>query len=404
MTTPTQFADSVMNTYARLPVAFERGQGAWLYDSNEEQYLDAISGIGVVGLGHAHPAVTRTIQEQAGKLLHTSNLYHITAQSTLAQELTSITGMSKAFFCNSGAEANEAAIKLARLYGNERHIDQPQILVMERAFHGRTLATLSASGNRKIQAGFEPLVRGFVRAPLNDIDALFHVAKNNKNIVAILFETIQGEGGVHLADTAYLEAVRTLCDEQNWLMMLDEVQSGNGRTGKYFAYQHSRIQPDVVVTAKGLGNGIPIGVMLTNDKTSTLFKPGHHGSTFGGNPFACTVAQTVVKTLFNDRLIERAATLGERMLSGLQAKLEGADYIVDIRGKGLMIGIEMTEPCTELTTLGHAQKILINVTNGTTVRLLPPLILSDDEADHIVNVVCKLLKTYAGDDRRVPRV
>jgi acetylornithine aminotransferase len=395
--------DSIMNTYSRLPIAFNRGEGAWLIDDHGERYLDAISGIAVVGLGHSHPKITKTIQDQAETLLHTSNLYHINAQQSLARELTGITGLEAAFFCNSGAEANEAAIKLARLHGHNNGIEQPHIIVMENAFHGRTLATLSASGNRKVQAGFEPLVSGFLRAPFNDIKAIERLVTQNTKIAAILVESVQGEGGVRPAHPEYLEALRRICDEQNWLLMLDEVQSGNGRTGKYFSYQHTQIKPDVVVTAKGLGNGIPIGAIIANQKANALFKPGHHGSTFGGNPFACTVALQVVKTLFDDHLIERASHLGERILNTLIDQLEGADYVQDIRGQGLMIGVELTQPCGELVALAKARKLLINVTQGSVIRLLPPLTLTDDEADMLASEVSKLIKTYMGDDRSRPR-
>lgn len=396
-------ADSVMNTYSQLPIAFDHGEGSWLIDDRGERYLDAISGIAVVGLGHAHPKITKVIQDQAGKLLHTSNLYHIKAQQALAAELTGLTGLSGAFFCNSGAEANEAAIKLARLHGHKKGIDHPHIIVMDNAFHGRTLATLSATGSRKVQAGFEPLVSGFIRAPFNDIQAIEQLAKTNKKIAAILIEPIQGEGGVRLAHPEYLQALRDICDTNDWLLMLDEVQTGNGRTGKYFAYQHTHIKPDVVTTAKGLGNGIPIGAVIANEKANTLFTPGLHGSTFGGNPFACAVALQVIKTLFDEKLIERAAQLGERILIGLIDKLEGADYVKDIRGKGLMIGIELSQPCAELVALAKARKLLINVTRESVIRLLPPLTLTDDEADHLTNEVCKLIKTYMGDDRSRPR-
>jgi acetylornithine aminotransferase len=392
-----------MNTYSRLPITFDRGEGAWLIDERGERYLDAISGIAVVGLGHAHPKVTQAIEAQAKTLLHTSNLYHIKAQQALANELTSLTGLDKAFFCNSGAEANEAAIKLARLHGRSQGIDVPHIIVMDNAFHGRTLATLTASGNRKVQAGFEPLVSGFIRAPFNNIQAIEQLAAQNTKIAAILVEPVQGEGGVRPAHPEYLLALREICDANNWLLMLDEVQSGNGRTGKYFAYQHTPIKPDVVITAKGLGNGIPIGAIIANEKASALFKPGHHGSTFGGNPFACAVGLQVIKTLFDEHLIERAAQLGERILIGLIDQLEGADYVRDIRGQGLMIGIELTQPCSEFVALAKARKLLINVTQDSVVRLLPPLIMTDEEADLLTSEVCKLIKTYMGDDRSRPR-
>ncbi len=392
-----------MPVYNRLPIAFEKGEGPWLISTKGERFLDAISGIAVCGLGHAHPIVNKTIETQAKKLIHTSNLYQIPLQQTLAEELAKISGLSECFFCNSGAEANEAAIKLARLYGHQKGIQNPHIIVMENAFHGRTLATLSASGSRKVQAGFEPLVSGFTRAPLNDIDALKNIANNNPQVVAILLEPIQGEGGIHSASTEYLSQIRTLCDAENWLLMLDEVQSGNGRTGKYFAYQHTYIKPDVVTTAKGLGNGIPIGVCITGVKAQNVMQAGNHGSTFGGNPFACAVGSSVIETLFNEGLIERAAKLGDRMLDQLHEELERTDYTHSIRGKGLMIGIELDKPCSELVSLAKAKGLLINVTAERVVRLLPPLILSDQEADNMITLLCKLIKTFMGDDRRKPR-
>lgn len=398
----------LLNTYSRLPVAFVRGAGSWLYDAAGNAYLDALSGIAVCGLGHCHPAVTKVMQEQAATLVHTSNIYHIAAQERLARELTRISGLSHAFFSNSGAEANEAAIKLARLFGHHKGIDDPKIIVMERAFHGRTLATLSASGSRKIQAGFEPLVGGFVRAPFNDLEALQQIASNSPDVVSVWVETVQGEGGVRVADAEYLRQLQQLCRQQDWLLMLDEVQSGNGRTGKYFAYQHDVlgsdvISPDIVTTAKGLGNGLPIAACLVNQRVAALLKPGQHGSTFGGNPFACAVAHQVVKTLHEDGLIQRAAALGEQLLSEFKARLLGADYIRDVRGKGLMIGIEMVEPCQAFVSLALAKRLLINVTQDTTIRLLPPLIFTDNEAEQLVTDLCKLIKVYHGDERSRPR-
>ncbi len=405
MSTSTSTPDSpsasnpLLNTYSRLPVAFVRGAGSWLFDASGTRYLDALSGIAVCGLGHSHPAITEVIQQQAATLLHTSNIYHIPAQERLAKELTSISGLSQCFFSNSGAEANEAAIKLARLYGHAKGIDNPQIIVMERAFHGRTLATLSASGNRKIQAGFEPLVGGFVRAPFNDIESLEQIAANSPDVVSVWVESVQGEGGIRIAEAGYLRKLRQLCDQHGWLLMLDEIQSGNGRTGKYFAYQHEGIHPDIVTTAKGLGNGIPIAACLVNHQAATVIKPGQHGSTFGGNPFACSVAYQVVQTLFNERLIERAAHLGTQLLDAFKTQLQGADYVREIRGSGLMIGIELNEPCQGLTSLALAKHLLINVTQDNTIRLLPPLIFSDVEAEQLVNELCKLIKVYHGDDR-----
>ena len=384
-------SSSLMNTYGRLDLAFTRGEGAWLFDEQEKQYLDAISGIGVCALGHAHPAVTAAICSQASKLLHTSNIYHIPNQEQLADALTKVSGMERVFFSNSGAEANEAAIKLARLYGNKCKIDNPTIIVLENAFHGRTMATLTASGNRKIQAGFEPLVTGFTRAPFNDIDALHTIGRNNPNIVAVLIEPIQGEGGLRTPDEDYLIKVRQLCDENNWLMMLDEVQTGNGRTGQYFAYQHHGFLPDVVTTAKGLGNGIPIGACLASGKAAQIFHPGNHGSTFGGNPLACAAGLAVVKTIIEENLCDRAATLGKKIRDDLQQKLNSCDRLIEIRGKGLMIGIELNTPCTELVKKAAERGLLINVTAECVVRLLPPLITSDEQASQIVTTLAELI-------------
>jgi len=375
---------ALMPTYARLPVTFTHGEGVYLYDSEGNRYLDAIAGIGVNSLGHAHPAVTRTICEQAARLIHTSNLYRVEAQEQLAEQLTSVAGMDACFFGNSGAEANEAAIKLARLYGHQRNISKPTIIVLEGAFHGRTLATLTATGNRKIQAGFEPLVSGFIRAPMNDIGALQQIAKSNPDVVAILMEPIQGEGGIRPADGEYMQAVRELCDQQSWLMMLDEVQTGNGRTGTYFAYQGLSISPDVVTTAKGLGNGFPIGVCLARGIAAEVFSSGQHGSTYGGNPLACATALTVVNTIAEQDLCANAVAMGQLIRDTLMeelAKTDGAlDKVVEIRGRGLMLGIELHEDCPEMVTKALAAGLLINVTAGNTIRLLPPLIINADEA------------------------
>ncbi len=396
-------SSSLMATYNRADTAFEMGQGAWLFDTNGNKYLDLLSGIAVCGLGHNHPAVTHAIRDQAGRLLHTSNLYEIPLQTELANRLTDISGMDKVFFCNSGAEANEAAIKLARLHGHNQGINTPHIIVVDSAFHGRTMATLTATGNRKAQAGFEPLVSGFIRAPYDDVEAIKSIASSAQNVVAIFVEPIQGEGGVHVPAANYLNELRSICDDNNWLLMLDEVQTGNGRTGKYFAYQHNGILPDVVTTAKGLGNGVPIGACLAHGKAADVFQPGTHGSTFGGNPLVCAAALATVDTLIHDKLIERAETLGKRIVDDLVASFEGANYITDIRGKGLMIGIELNEPCSELVMLAKAKGLLINVTAGSVIRLLPPLTLTDEEADLAVDAISKLIKVYAGDDRQGQR-
>ena len=396
--------EPVMNTYNRLSVAFERGEGAWLYDTDGNKYLDALSGIAVTGLGHAHPAVTHAISEQAARLMHTSNLYSIPLQEQLAERLTRIAGMDNVFFSNSGAEANEAAIKIARRYGHDKGIDVPTIIVMENSFHGRTMATLSATGNRSAQAGFEPLVAGFVRAPYNDVEAVRTIAANNPNVVAVLVEPVQGESGVAIPADDYLKQLRNICDDNDWLLMLDEVQTGNGRTGSYFAFQQCDIVPDVVTTAKGLGNGVPIGACLASGKAAEVFVPGNHGSTFGGNPLACAAALAVVNTINNDNLSERAAELGERIVTGFREQLEGADYVKEVRGKGLMIAIELTEAGTELAVLAKVKGVLLNVTGGgKIVRMLPPLIMSDTEADLMVNTVSKLITIYSAEDRAKPR-
>ncbi|WP_210396882.1 aspartate aminotransferase family protein [Motiliproteus sediminis] len=391
---------ALMNTYARMSVAFERGEGAWLYDADGNKFLDALSGIAVCGLGHAHPAVTRAISEQAAQLIHTSNLYTIPLQEQLAERLTELSGMDQVFFGNSGAEANEAAIKLARLHGHKQGINKPAIVVMEQSFHGRTLATLSATGNRKAQAGFEPLVSGFVRAPFDDIRALEQIADNNQDVCAILLEPIQGEAGVRIPSSDYLRQIRDLCDRKGWLMMLDEVQTGNGRSGTFFAYQQHNLLPDVVTTAKGLANGVPIGACLARNDVASLMGPGSHGSTYGGNPLACAAALAVLDTLEQDGLMARAAELGGWMVAALREELDGTEHIRDIRGKGLMIGIEFDQPITELAVLAKVKGILINVTGGGhIVRLLPPLITNDTEANLMVGVISKLIKIVVGDDR-----
>jgi len=390
----------LMNVFNRLSVAFDHGEGAWLYDTDGNKYLDALCGIAVTGLGHAHPAVTRAISEQAGKLIHCSNLYTIPLQEQLAAKLTRISGMDNAFFANSGAEANEAAIKLARRYGHGRNIDNPVIIVMEQSFHGRTLATLSATGNRASQQGFEPLVSGFVRVPFDDVEAVRQVARNNPNVVAILVEPVQGEGGIHIPADDYLQQLREICDQHQWLLMLDEVQSGNGRTGRYFAYQHTDILPDVVTTAKGLGNGFPIGACLARGIAAEVLTPGSHGTTYGGNPLACAAAIAVVDTIEQDNLCQRATELGNRIADGFRIQLGGATYVKEIRNKGLMIGIELAEAGSELAVLAKVKGILLNVTGGgRVVRLLPPLILSDQEADLLVNTVAQLIRVYAGEER-----
>ncbi len=389
----------LMATYNRIDTAFEQGQGSWLFDTNGNKYFDLISGIAVCGLGHSHPEVTRAIKEQAGRLIHTSNLYQIPLQSKLADLLAEVSGMEKAFFCNSGAEANEAAIKLARLYGHQHGIDSPNIIVMEGSFHGRSMATLTATGSRKAQAGFEPLLSGFIRVPYNDAEALKDIAKNNSNVVAVLLEPIQGEGGIVIPDKDYLNKIREICNDNQWLMMLDEVQTGNGRTGTYFAYQHNQIIPDVVTTAKGLGNGFPIGACLASGKAANVFQPGNHASTFGGNPLACAAALATVTSIQKEDLCAKAAATGEKMLTALKEQLKFADYVKDVRGIGMMIGIELDSPCAELLVLAKAKGLLLNVTADSVIRLLPALNISEEEADLAVNTLAKLIKVYAADDR-----
>ena len=386
--------DALIPTYARLPVHFTEGKGAWLTDTDGNRYLDAISGVGVCGLGHCHPAITQAITEQASLLVHTSNLYHIDKQTELAERLRNLSGMERVFFSNSGAEANEAAIKLARLHGHKKGIEVPSIIVMENSFHGRTLATLSATGNRKVQAGFEPLIRGLTRAPYNDVDAIKTIAKNNPSIAAILVEPVQGEGGLNIPAKGYLNALKEICEEHDWLLMLDEVQTGNGRTGKYFSYQHNGILPDVVTTAKGLGNGFPIGACLVAGKASELFQPGAHGSTYGGNPLGCATALAVLTTLEKDGLIQRASELGKRISDGLSDRLAELENVTEIRNKGLMIGIELAMPCGELVQQALNKGLLINVTAENVVRLLPPLVLSNTEADEIIQKLSTLISTF----------
>lgn len=386
--------DSLMHNYAPLPVSFEKGEGAMLWDTEGKTYLDALGGIAVCGLGHAHPAVTKAICDQAGKLIHTSNIYAISNQQTLADKLTSLSGMDNVFFSNSGAEANEAAIKLARLYGHSKNIDQPAIIVMEGSFHGRTMATLTATGNRKIHAGFEPLVQGFVRAPYNDIEAIKNIAKNNSNVVAVLVEPITGEGGINIPADDYLNQIRDICDENNWLMMLDEIQTGICRTGKWFAHQHNGITPDVMTLAKALGNGVPIGACLAKGEAAKLFQPGNHGSTYGGNPLVTAAALAVIDTCEKDNLADRAANLSDKIITGFKESLKDIDAVVDIRAKGLMIGIQLDRPCAELVKAGLDAGILINVTAGDIIRLLPPLIISDEQADQIVKMVSDLIRSF----------
>ena len=384
----------LMNTYARLPVTFSHGEGSRITDINGKTYLDALSGIAVNTLGHNHPALVSAISAQAGRMLHVSNLYGILEQEQLADRLCALSGMTDAFFCNSGCEANEAAIKLARFYGHQKGVDNPAIIVMEKAFHGRTLATLSATGNRKAQAGFEPLVSGFVRVPYNDLEAIRAVAKHNQNVVAVMLEMVQGEGGINIASVEFQRGLRQLCDEQGWLLMCDEVQCGVGRTGKWFGFQQAGILPDVMTLAKGLGSGVPIGACLTSGKAAGLFKPGNHGSTFGGNPLACTAALTTLATIEKDGLMARAENTGAAIREGLAGALSDVSGVVEIRGLGLMIGIELDRPCGELVGKGLEAGLLINVTADKVVRLLPSLVFTDAETNELVERLSALIRTF----------
>lgn len=386
--------EHIMGTYASMPVTFSYGKGATLVDTEGKEYLDALAGIAVCGLGHAHPAVTQAICEQAGKLLHTSNLYQIENQQKLADKLCQLSGLDRVFFSNSGAEANEAAIKLARLHGHKKNIAIPTIVVMENSFHGRTMATLSATGSRKVQAGFEPLVQGFVRAPYNDIQSLEIIAKNNSNVVAVLVEPVQGESGIQIPDADYLNKLRELCDKNDWLLMLDEIQTGMGRTGEWFAFQHNKIKPDVMTLAKALGNGVPIGACVASEKAASVMKPGNHGSTFGGNPLACAAALAVIATMENEKLVNQAAATGAYLLEHLQKNLGGLKGVREIRGQGLMLGIELEQPCSELVAMALQQGLLFAVQAERIIRLLPPLILTPQQADLVVEKITQLVTAW----------
>ena len=389
-------SEHLMNTYARQPVTFTRGEGAWLWDTEGKRYLDALAGIAVNGLGHAHPRLVAAISEQAGRLIHVSNVYGIAEQAKLADKLCAVSGMDKVFVCNSGCEANEAAIKLARLYGHNKGIEAPEIIVMERAFHGRTLATLSATGNRKTQAGFEPLVSGFIRVPFDDLDAVRQVAQHNKNVVAILLEPIQGEGGINVPRDVegYLKGLRQICDANGWLLMLDEVQSGVARTGTWFAFQHTDVVPDVMTLAKGLGSGVPIGACLAHGAAAEVFTYGKHGSTFGGNPLASAAALATLEIIESDGLLAHAEHLGNYIREAFAASLQGVAGVSVIRNAGLMIGIELDRPCAELVKQALAAGLLINVTADKVIRLLPPLVMTEQEAQQVVDILTPLIKKF----------
>ncbi len=387
-------SQTIMNTYGRMDVCFSHGEGITLWDDKGKQYFDALCGIAVTGLGHSHPKITDALCQQAKKLLHTSNLYQIENQQKVADKLIELSALERVFFANSGAEANEAMIKIARLYGNNKGITNPSIVVMENSFHGRTLATLSATGNRKVQAGFEPLVTGFIRAPYNDIKALETIAKNNSNVVAIMVEPIQGEGGVNIPDDGYLTAIREICDQNNWLMMLDEIQTGMGRTGKWFAFQHENIVPDVMTLAKSLGNGMPIGACLAKGIAAKTLVPGTHGSTFGGNPLACAAALAVINTIEEESLVQRAKHLGNLINAQFKKALANNEAVISIRNKGLLIGIELDKPCVELVNKALQNGLLINVTADSVIRLLPPLIMTDTQASNLVEQVVSLIEDF----------
>lgn len=380
----------------RQPVTFEKGEGVWLWDNHNEKYLDALSGVAVNGLGHAHPKLVDAIAKQAAKLIHVSNIYQIAEQSALADKLCEVSGLDKVFFCNSGCEANEAAIKLARLYGHNKGINNPEIIVMDQSFHGRTLATLSATGNRKVQAGFEPLVSGFIRVPYDDVEAVKQVALGNPNIVAIMLELVQGEGGVNIPKdaSAYLEQLREICDANGWLLMLDEVQTGIARTGTWFAFQHTKVKPDVMSLAKGLGSGVPIGACVAGGKAADVFTYGKHGSTFGGNPLATAAGLATLNIIQEEGLRQNAEKIGNLIREGFLAELKDTHGFVTVRNAGLMIGIELDRPCGALVKMALEAKLLINVTADTVVRLLPPLIMNEVEANELVQRLSALIKTF----------
>ena len=383
-----------MNTYARQPIGFVKGEGAWLIDDKGKRYLDAVSGVAVTSVGHAHPKVVEAICEQAKNLLHTSNLYQIFRQEELAERIAKLSGMDEVFFCNSGAEANETAIKIARLYGHKAGVENPHIIVMEKAWHGRTLATLSATGSRKAQAGFEPLMDGFVRVPYNDAAAVQQIAKNQSNVVAILVEVVQGEAGVVMADMEYIRTLRAICDKQEWLLMIDEVQCGVGRTGKWFGFQHADVMPDVITLAKGLGSGVPIGACVAAGRAAGVFGPGNHGSTFGGGPLVCAASLATLKVIEDDGLLEKSTQSGEWIRAQFGERLAGVAGVKEIRGRGMMMGIELDRSCADIVRRAREQRLLVNVTGDNVVRLLPPLNFSAAEAEQLVSTLAPIIKEF----------
>jgi acetylornithine/N-succinyldiaminopimelate aminotransferase len=387
----------VMKTYGRLPIALSHGRGCWLWDTEGKKYLDGLGGIAVNTLGHAHPKLVPALQDQIGKIIHSSNYYLVPLQEQLAAKLCELSGLTNVFFCNTGLEANEAALKIARKYGHDKGIDRPEIVVYEAAFHGRSIATLSATGNPKVQAGFGPLVEGFVRVPLNDSAAIEEVARTNKNVVAVFLEVIQGEGGIRPTTLEYLREVRRVCDDNGWLLMLDEVQCGMGRTGKWFAHQWAGIQPDVMPLAKGLGSGVPVGAVVCGPKAANVFGPGNHGTTFGGNPLAMRAGVETLRIMEEDGILANAATVGAALKSGLERALDGVKGVSDIRGQGLMIGIELDRPCGEILGLAASAGLMLSVTADKVIRLVPPLILSADEAAQIVAILAPIVKDFLAD-------
>ena len=392
----------VMKTYGRLPVALSHGRGCWVWDTEGKKYLDGLGGIAVNTLGHAHPRLVPALQDQIGKIIHSSNYYLVPLQEQLAAKLCELSGLSNVFFCSTGLEANEAALKIARKFGHDQGIDRPEIVVYEAAFHGRSIATLSATGNPKVQAGFGPLVEGFVRVPLNDVAAIEQVAKTHPNVVAVFLEVIQGEGGVKPATVDYLRAVRRVCDENGWLLMLDEVQCGMGRTGKWFAHQWAGILPDVMPLAKGLGSGVPVGAVVCGPKAATVLGPGNHGTTFGGNPLAMRAGVETIRIIEEDHLIENALVVGAALKTGLERELAGVHGVVDIRGQGLMLGIELDRPCGDILGLAAQAGLMLSVTADKVIRLVPPLILSADEAAQIVAILCPIIKTFLAQPTATP--
>ena len=384
----------VMNTYGRLPIALSHGQGCRVWDVNGKEYLDALGGIAVNTLGHNHPRLVPALQDQLGKIIHSSNYYHVPLQETLAAKLVELSGLENVFFCSTGLEANEAALKLARKFGHDKGIEKPEVVVYEKAFHGRSIATLSATGNPKVQAGFGPLVEGFIRVPINDIEAIKSATANNPNVVAVFFEAIQGEGGVNPMSDDYLRAIRQLCDERDWLLMIDEVQCGMGRTGKWFAHQWSGIKPDVMPLAKGLGSGVPIGAVVAGPKAAHIFKPGNHGTTFGGNPLAMRAGVETIRIMEEDGLLANAVKVGAHLHAALARELAGLGGVKEIRGRGLMLGIELTVPCGELLKQAADNGLLLSVTADTVIRLVPSLIMTAAEADELVAILCPLIKAF----------